>query len=108
MPNTRSASNSSRIERAPRSDAIAAAAAPPISRPAVIGAPCRITPTPLAAPTSELAPTWFTRPEVCTVTMAPNGMAMSRAGVAVTFNRVHASTSVSPIGRLSVIASITE
>jgi len=92
MPITRKASNSSRIARAPRSEAIAAAAAPPMSRPAVIGAPCLTTPTPLAAPTSELAPTWFTRPEVWTVTIAPNGMAMSSAGVAVTLSNVQAST----------------
>ena len=57
IPSTRKASSSSRIARAPRSDAIAAAAAPPMSKPAVIGAPCLITPTPLAAPISELAPT---------------------------------------------------
>ena len=43
----------------------------------------------------------------CTVTIAPKGMAINRAGVAVTFSKLHASTSVSPIGRRSVLASIT-
>src|SRR5262245_32036577 len=56
-PITRNASSSSRIARAPRSDAIADAAAPPINKPAVSGAPWRTTPTPLAAPTIDAAPT---------------------------------------------------
>jgi hypothetical protein len=84
IPMTRRASSSSRIARAPRSDAIADAAAPPMSSPDVIGAPCRTMPTPLAAPTSEFAPTWLIRPEIQTATIAPNGMAIMIAGSAVT------------------------
>ena len=69
---------------------MADAAAPPISNPAVTGAPWRTMPTPLAAPTSELAPTWLTKPAVWIETIAPMGMAIRSAGVAVTLSSAQA------------------
>jgi hypothetical protein len=74
----------------------------------VIGAPCRTTAIAPAAPTSELAPTWLTKPDVTTAAMAPNGTDISSAGVAVMVSRVHACVKSSRTGRRMVRVSVTE
>jgi hypothetical protein len=55
-PITFIASISSRMVRDPRSAAIAEPTAPASSSDVTSGAPCRITPSPVAAPENEVAP----------------------------------------------------
>ncbi|SKS48871.1 Uncharacterised protein [Mycobacteroides abscessus subsp. abscessus] len=54
-----------------------------------------------------MAPTSLTRPEICTATIAPKGIAISTAGSAVTLSKDHACTMSSPNANRNVSVSIT-
>ena len=86
-------------QRAPRSAAIAEAAARPSAGPPRSALPADDAPMPLAAP-ARTAPTWFTTGTHLEwrSRCQPNGGAMSTAGSAVTVSRNHACSRVSTTG----------
>ena len=79
-PMTRIASISSRMVREPRSAAMADPTAPASSSEVTSGAPCRMTPRPVAAPENEVAPIWPAMLETWMDTITPMGMATSSVG----------------------------